>query len=162
MSNVLTDVRFLTPERLTELQGHGDVQVSILSILQDVNVRDPEQGEQVIGTLTQPEAELFRELYLANLAVEEQAREAVGRHLSRLGETIQHSDRRKPMSEVLQDMGSVVPGAEEGDAKRFHAAQQRANMFHACFYYHVGERLDAHDWRLAVRSKGRIVRKEMR
>lgn len=160
-AQVLADARFLTPERLMELREHGDVQVSLQSVLEDLDLPEPRPGESVVGVLELAEARLYRQLYDANLTIENIARDAMGRQLSMLGETLRQSDRNKPLSEVLSDRIEIR--AENSDeAREFARAQQHLNMLHACFYYHVGERLDSHEWRLGVRSKGRVVRIEMR
>lgn len=161
MAEIFTDPRFLTPDRILELREHNDVQVSLASALEGLDLQEPRPGEKVVGSLTPEEATLYRDLYEANAHIEGIAREAMGRKLSQLGETLRQSDRHKPLSEILKDP-AALDLASDGEMKSFYRAQQRVNMLHACFYYHLGERLDMHEWRMGVRSRGRVVRIELR
>lgn len=160
-AQVVADARFLTPERLMELREHAEVQVSLQSLLDDLDLADPRPGETVVGTLLLEEARLYRNLYEANLTIENIARDVIGRQLSQLGDTLRQSDRNKPLSEIFSDRIELRTEGED-ESKSVAKAQQYLAMLHACFYYHVGERLDSHEWRLGVRSKGRVVRIELR
>lgn len=157
---VIADGRFLTPERLLELQEQGDVEVSLQSVLDGLELGDPKPGEKVVGTLTTAEARLYRQLYESNLLGEDFMRDAVGRQLTKVGETLRTSDRSRPVADLFANGGLQLE--DEEDTRKFHRLKQHTSMLHACFYYHVGERLDLHEWRLGVRSNGRIVRIELR
>lgn len=162
MSKIVSDARFLTPERLMELQEHADVQVSITSLLEGLELDDPETSEQIVGTLTAGEARLFRSLYECSEEAEAIARAAVGRHFSALGNSLQTSDVNKSLSDILTSVGDSLPRLLDGESAKFHRSERRAAMLHACLWWHVGERLGLHEWRLGVRTRGRIVKVEAR
>lgn len=155
MSNVVSDARFLTPERLLELQETADVQVSLKSLLDGMDLDDPEADEAIVGTLTPAEATLFRKLYHATEKAEAIARSAVGRQLSAIGNSLQAADPGRPIAEILS---SSTPSLNQEESKSFHSIERYASMLHSCLWWHVGERLGLHEWRLGVRTRGRIVK----
>lgn len=157
---VVTHARFVTPERLIELSEQG-AEVSVETLLADIDLPEPNYGELIIGTLTAQEAAFYRDLYRANVALEEEGRNMVGQGLAQIGNTIRQSDRNKPLAEVLRNTDLMGLASDE-EAKHYFCLQQRASMLHAVFYFNLGERLDAHEWRLGIRSRGRVVKIERR
>jgi hypothetical protein len=148
--------KLVSPERLSELRGEGVV-VQRDSILADLSLPDPRYGEEVVGELSDDELFLFAELAKLNLDLEAKGREIVGKSLSMAGEAIRNSDHTKPLMEALQN-SNIMESASEDDARQIFTLQQRVNMLHSTLHYHLGERFDAHHWRLGVRSRGRVVK----
>jgi hypothetical protein len=157
---VVTHTRFVTPERLVELSEQG-AEVNVDTILVDIDLPEPNYGEVILGTLSAPEAAFYIDLYKANVALEEEGRNMVGMGLAQIGNSIRQSDRNKPLSEVLRNT-DLMGLASDDEAKHYFKLQQRAAMLHSVFYYNLGERFDAHEWRLGIRSRGRIVKIERR
>lgn len=151
---VIADARFLSPDRILELEAAGAT-ANVDTTLSSLDIPEPEYGEEIIGTLTAPEAALFIDLYKANAEVEERTKEMVGRKLEKLGSAVR-SLGSKSLS-ALADAPELT-SVDDEEQNGYHRLSQRAAMLHTAFYYHVGERLNAHGWRLGIRSKGRIVR----
>lgn len=146
----------LTDERLAELRASG-LNVEEHVDLTDLPLQEPQRGEEVVGTLTETEAALFKILYDTSQEVEDMMREGVGAAMARLGEAIRTSDRNKSMHEVLSN-GEMAPEFTDEQEQKFFRLQQLSGYCHAMFHYTLGERLGLHSWRLGVRSKNRIVK----
>lgn len=151
----------LSSDRLAELKAAG-ISVEASADLTDLSIREPAYGEEVIGKLTPEEAILFRDLYKVNAELEDLGRTVLGKGLSKVGQAIQSSDRGKNLHDALRDNKEVMAFDDEPEAKVFFRAQQRQAALHSTFYWHLGERLNAHEWRLGVRSGGRVVKVERR
>lgn len=159
-TNVVAMPNVLSPERLAELRGTG-VTVDRARILQDLALPEPSYGEQTIGELTDDELFVVADLTKLKSDLETAGRELVGKNMSKVGDLIRTSDHNKPLMEVLQG-SNIMENVSEEEAKLFFTLQQRVNMVHSTLHYHLGERFDAHDWRLGIRSRGRVVKIEHR
>lgn len=158
-NNVIADARFLTPDRILELEAAGAT-VHIDTALEALDLPEPEYGEVIVGTLTPAEAALFADLYAANLAGEERTKQLLGAKLEKLGSSIRSLGGGKGLASLMDDAN--LTDVDDEELNEYHRLTQRAAMLHTAFYYHVGERLSSHGWRLGIRSKGRIVRIERR
>lgn len=151
----------LSGDRLRELRDAG-LSVETTDTLDDLSLSEPAYGETIVGKLTPEETVLFRDLYAANAELEDLARNMVGNRLSAAGLAIQHSDRGKALHDVLSSPQLMSQFDNDAEACRFFRTQQRQTALHATFYWHLGERLGAHEWRMGVRSAGRVVKVERR
>ena len=151
----------LSTDRLAELKAAG-ISVETSADLSDLDSREPAYGEEVLGKLPPEECLLFRDLFKVNAELEDLSRTVLGKGLSKVGAAIQNSDRGKNLHEALRDHREVMNFEDEPEAKVFFRAQQRQAALHATFYWHLGERLNVHEWRLGVRSQGRVVKVERR
>jgi hypothetical protein len=151
----------LSVERLRELREAG-IAVETNADLSELGLREPAYGEEVVGRLTPEEIMLFRDLFRANEQLEDMSRTALGRSLAVMGQAIQNSDRGKTLHDALSTNKDLMVFDNATEEKSFFRTQQRQTALHATFYWHLGERLDAHEWRLGVRAGGRVVKVERR
>jgi hypothetical protein len=156
---VIADARFLTPDRILELEAAGAT-AKIDTTLTSLDMPEPAYGEEVIGTLTAAEAALFHDLYKANLDAEGRTKDIVGRKLEKLGSAVRSLGGGKGIIDLVND--EELANVDDDEQNSYHRLTQRAAMLHTALYFHVGERLNAHGWRLGIRSKGRVVRIERR
>lgn len=151
----------LSGDRIRELRDAG-ISVEASADLSDLPIREPAYGEEVIGKLTEEEAILFRDLFRVNGELEDLTRTVLGKSLATMGQAIQQSDRNRNLHDALKDNKALMSFEDSAEATAFFRAQQRQAALHATFYWYLGERLNAHEWRLGVRSQGRVVKVERR
>lgn len=152
LAKVIADPRFLSRDRIKELHEEG-ASVSVEALLANVKLSEPAYGEETVGTLEPEEASIFAELFglTEQMAVAKRRLFAAG--FKQVGEVL--------TSEDTTDMAGAFEQANpfRGDAaKDFFRLQQKVGMLHATLHFYLGERFDSHDWRLGVRSRGRVVR----
>lgn len=150
MSEVLTSSRFLSGEQVAALRERGVV-VTEKADASKLDLPEPKYGETVLGTLTEDEACLFQDLYNVKEELEGYGRELSASAFTALGQAIRQNK--------TDDLESTI---SEEQAKHYFALQQKAEMLHAVLYWGLGERLDAHEYRLGVRSRFRVVRLQRR
>lgn len=166
MADVVTDKRFgMGADELERMRAQGIVVVSRDAgppDLSDLALSEPAYGEEKAGVLTHEEAAVFRDLYAINNEIEAQTRDLIGKSLTKAGAAIRNADRSRALHDVLTsgDLATAFDSEEEGRA--YFRLQQRASALHATFYWMLGERLGAHDWRLGVRSGARVVKVQRR
>lgn len=160
MAKVVTPFK-LSQDRLAEIQQTGsEVTFSAPAKLDDIKLPEPAFGETTIGTLDAEETELFQLYYQLQVDIEDMHRTALGDLLGRLGSQIKASDRQKALHEAVNP-SSLEFGDEETE-KRYCRMQQLSAHTHATLFFQIGERLNCHEWKLGIRSKGRIVKTERR
>ena len=161
MSATVHAIGAVTPERLAELQRQGiDVKTGVPIDWEAMELPEPQYGEVIVGPLTEEEGALFKAYYEASQQCEDMARTAMGEMLARVGQQIKSSDRRKDLREAIQE-GDLQFGDEEQE-KAYCRIQQMVAYLHAMLFFAIGERCNCHDWRVGIRSKGRIVKTKKR
>lgn len=128
----------------------------------EMKLPEPRYGEATVGTCTDEEAVLYRELWGVQQELEDKSWNLAADALTRIGATIRESDRGKPMHELIKSGEMELSFDSDDDAEVYFRLQQRAVHLHAMFYWMIGERLGNHRSRLGVRSRMRIVTVEKR
>jgi hypothetical protein len=160
MSEVITHPKFATGERLQALKDQGVVVIDETRDWSDIDLKEPQYGEEYLGDLTSEEKALFFSLYDSNLKMEDQTRTYMGNQIAKVGATIRDSDRNKSLQEAVQDAEMSFENDEE--AAEYFRLQKQAAMLHATFHWNIAERLNAHAFILGVRTNGRIYKVERR
>lgn len=161
-SNVVTHARFGSVDRLKELQEQGVVVVEETRSYSDIDLPDPEYGETIVGELEEAEKALFFALYDTTNALEDMTRTFMGRQITRVGQRITDSDRSKSLSEAMKDEENELVFDSDDEAKEFFRLEKKAAMLHSTFHWNLAERFNSHEYKLGVRSRGRVVTAERR
>jgi hypothetical protein len=157
-AKVLSHERFkaippATPEGVVaRLREDGLVDDKITN-LEDLDLPEPVHTEQIIGTLTDTERQLYRVMFNAMETRQRFERMYQGEFLQRLGKAVQTSDEA-----VADVMASQQDGVHLGEVKSYFRQVRLVEYTRQALYWSIAERLDAHDWLLSVRSKERIVK----
>lgn len=139
------------PFDIEQLRRVGLVTSETAEAMDGLNLREPQFGEVVVGTLTTDEATVYVALHNATAEKTRLERSVGGDFLVRAGEKIKAS---------TEDDFSVNPEdvVTEEEAVSLFRSQRKAESLKAILYWQISERLGYHDWFLSVRSKSRIVR----
>jgi hypothetical protein len=160
MSELITHPKFATAERLAALRDQGIVVIDETRDWGDLELKEPQYGEEYLGDLQDDEKALFMALYDAQRELEDKTRTMMGNQISKVGERIRDSDRSKSIQEAVQE--AEMSFDNDDDAVAFFRLEKMKNMLHATFHYGVAERLNAHQYVLGVRTQGRIYKVERR
>ena len=144
----------LMPEKAIEQLKALGIEISTRTQLEALDLPEPAYGEQILGELNDDEAAVFQELFHLNMLIETRRREYVADSLGKLGQSLREGTERDLSADQFK-----IPEAVE---REVHRMMQQAAMLHAMLYWRIGERFDCHEWRLGVRSRGRIVKIERR
>jgi hypothetical protein len=159
MSNIVaTHARFGT--NVQHLRDLG-VEISVHhddADLSDIQLEEPKYGEMLLGTVTDDERQMFIDLYRANVEMEGLTREYMGAAITRLGDAIRTSDRHKPFHEAVREDAASLDFGGPDNQLAFFRLQQKINVLKSMLYWSLGERFDAHDWSIGIRSKWRAVK----
>lgn len=162
MATVVTHARFGSADRLKELQEQGIAVVEETRGYDDISLSEPAYGETIVGELEESEKAIFFALYDATTALEDLTRTLMGRQLTRVGQRITDSDRSKTLQEAMRDEpGELVFDSDE-EAKEFFRLEKKAAMLHSTFHFNLADRLGRHEFKLGVRTRGRVVAAERR
>lgn len=152
-NNVHTHERFMrntTSERVAELKAAGVIPDTERT-LDDLKLDEIRMGEAVIGTLTPDEAALWVAYSDAKVEVLSIERELASDTFYQIGDAFKRGEEDKFA------MGSGV-NLDAEKMREFFKLGRRAELLGASFFWTIGERMDAHDHFLGVRTKGRIVK----
>jgi hypothetical protein len=152
-AQILTSAKFLNEKTTEQLKSLG-IEISAKVQLEALDLPEPAYGEEVMTELDEDEALLFAELYHLNEALDAKRRDYMAESLAKLGSSLRERSERDLTPENFR-----MSDAQE---KEVHRLQQQASMLHAMLYWRLGERLDCHEFRMGVRSRGRVVKLERR
>ena len=159
-TKILTHRRFASPERLQELATAGALVIDETRDWTDMDLKEPQYGEELLGTLEPDEKGLFFALYDANREMEDATRNMMGNQIARVGQTIRDSDRSKSLHEAVTE--AQMSFESDDEAMAYFRLQKLSAMLHANFHWAIGERFNAHDYVLGVRTQGRVYKVERR
>ncbi len=157
MAEILTSDKF--KKRMTESakaaleKAGGKVVDEGVDDLSDLELEEPAYGEKIIGTLTPDEIWLFRVFYVLTDRLEELNCAIGGEALTQLGAAIKDRKNIKEAHSVLESH------MEESSAPviEMFTIERQLDTFKSQLYLSICERLGHWDYKLGIRSKGRIV-----
>lgn len=162
MSNIITSARFGT--NIEDMKAAG-IEVTLHETEEDradVKLDEPRYGESYLGDLTDEEQALFVELYRSNIQLEDLTRDYIGASISRLGEMIRSSDRHKQLHEAIASGEAPMDFGSDENKLAFFRLQAKIGFLKANLYWRLGERFNAHDFSIGVRSKFRAYKVQSR
>lgn len=148
----------LGEERVQELRQNGAF-VEHVTEFNELELPPPTATEQVLGTLTDAETELFCQMYAAKAVVEDMTMEFMGGRIAKAQERLAQAGS---VAGFIQQMHEAQgSGLSEEQAIELFPEMRRASMLHELFYWIVGQRMNCHDFALGVRA-GRLIVKGAR
>ncbi len=133
-----------------EIEGEAD--------LGDFTFVDPQEGETVVGTLTQEEADIAYELSALSekfAGIQQTVIESLSQRVNRLRQSAKKVDRDKfTLFTQTHCVMYVMTEAEENEVTR---AMMIIPMLKANLFYDLAERLGIHKQFIGLRSKGRVT-----
>lgn len=161
MAEIVTHAKFASPERIKALADQGLIVVDNSRNWEDLDLREPQYGEEYLGDLNDEEKALFMALYDAKQEIEDRTRTLMGNKIARVGTTIRDSDRSKPIQEAISEEAELTFDNDQ-EAIAFFRHEKLTDMLHATFHWNIAERLGAHNYVLGVRTKGRVYKVQRR
>lgn len=155
MSNVVTSGKFaLTSERIASLKDAG-VLVHNDTTLDELDLKEPEYGDKVVGEMTADETTLLVEYFETKLDLDDLSRERAGLLYERTGAHLRTAERASNLAEF----DPTAEDKPEWDKARetHYRLSAKMRMLKETLYFTIGERLDIHHIHTGIRSKGRIV-----
>ena len=160
-ADIVTSTAFgLTDDKLDELRKQGVVVSDNLPA--PTNLPEPEYGEEIIGELTGNEMELFVQLRAVTEQLEDLGRTTMGQAIAAAGDAIARSDRKRTLVDLAQSGDIAIDFMDEDARMEYCTLEARVAVLHATLYWTIGSRLNAHNYHLGVRSKGRVVKTRKR
>lgn len=135
-------------ETLASLREQGVVTGTL--VLDETTLKEPEYGEEIIGTLTEEETQLFAAYREAHATLQELQRKVGAELLHRMGDAIAQQKEK--------EMFDNAPPIQDSEAKEFHRLMRKVEYLKAMFFWVIGEKYKAHDHILGVRTKRRIIK----
>jgi hypothetical protein len=89
-------------------------------------------------------------------------REIAGSKMQALGKALQAGNEQDFIKALAGAHKLGQDGQDSEFARSYARTMQRCNVLHATLHWHLGERLDLHEWKLGIRAGGRIVKLERR
>lgn len=154
-AEILTPSKFAARMDESKLEGlrNNGLLVKDACPIDDLELPEPQYGEQIIGTLTAEEAELYASIYSLSGKLEELNRTGASNAFIATGEAIR--DKRE---KDIVEKGMV----SEDFAKEFFRTQRQLEYLKSLFFWTLSSRLDCFDYIIGVRSRRRIIKSERR
>ena len=119
-----------------------------------IKLPDPQYGEEVIGSLSEDDCKAFVLMHQADVEMHRLDREIGGALMEVAGQKIKTGEFDPRQANTMADLAQV----DEVKAIEFCRLLAFTSQVKAAFWWTVGERFNAHDYRLSVRSKRRVVK----
>lgn len=135
-------------DTLSRLREQGVV-TGVL-VLDESELKEPEYGEETIGTLTDDEAQVYAAYCEAHKTLRELQRKVGAELLHRMGDAVAQQKEK--------EMFENEPPLNEEAAHEFHRLVRKVEYLKSMFFWIIGEKYKAHDFTLGVRTKRRIIK----
>lgn len=156
-ADIVTPPQFaakMDADRLADLKAKG-LLVKDACPIDDLELPEPQYGDEIIGTLTPEEAELYVSVFLLSERIDELNRQGASEVLIGMGEAV----REKKEADIFENQNQFVTAEF---AIEFFKTGRKLDYLKGLFFWTVSERLDCFDHVIGIRSKRRIVRNRRR
>jgi len=152
-AEVVTHTRFQKAGDLDALRDAGIEVKGEIPTDADLDLKAPIHGEIAVGEASDEDMLIY-----AQMVETLREREQFEMELTRRGlaDASEKAGEAKNMGDFIEQM-TGIEGKDEDRAK-FFRLQQLMEMLKSTLYFRIGERLDMHHFRLAIRTNRRIVK----
>lgn len=159
MANVVTHSRFQINELDAEtLKGMGVEVLTDFPSDADLDLSDPEYGEEIVATLTTEEFSIFVEMAAISDEIATIRNSIISRKLREVADKVlANNDLAETAMDAAKKATEELFETEEDEA-RFFQLTAKMNLLKSTFYWVLGERYQCHAFRCGVRTRRRFVK----